>query len=205
MYYVSHFCRRALWLRGGRVEALGGVDEVVRDYETYLSLKSAESAEAPGAAAPVRSERPARPARITGVRLVDAPGRPAVYRPGDPLTVEVACEALSASEKLHVGVGINRVDGFEVAAFSTHHDRRPPLTGDTEYRLRMTLPSIPLVKGEFTLYVFLLDEPGLHVYDEHVQPSAFRVESERYTFGLVAVDHVWEQPTAEPAVAGARA
>ncbi|HEX2163414.1 MAG TPA: ABC transporter ATP-binding protein, partial [Thermoanaerobaculia bacterium] len=31
MYYVSAFCQRALWLRQGRVEALGPVDRVVRE------------------------------------------------------------------------------------------------------------------------------------------------------------------------------
>jgi ABC-type multidrug transport system ATPase subunit len=39
MYYVSAFCQRALWLRNGRVEALGPVD-VVRDYEDFLSVRS---------------------------------------------------------------------------------------------------------------------------------------------------------------------
>ena len=46
MYYVSFFCQRALWLRNGRVEAMGPVLDVVRDYENFLVTKSATTAAA---------------------------------------------------------------------------------------------------------------------------------------------------------------
>jgi hypothetical protein len=49
-----------------------------------------------------------------------------------------------------------------------------------------------LVKGEFTLYIFLLDEEGLHVYDQKVIPGSFQVRSPAYVFGLVRVEHAWE-------------
>jgi len=212
MYYVSHFCRRALWLRDGRPEALGDVETVVREYETFLNLKTAAARQAP----PTVEEKPpadddlVRPARITAVRLLDGAGGRPVYHRGDALSLEIICEAESPDEPLHLGVGINRVDGIEVAAFSTHQDGRPPLSGDTTYRLRLELPSLPLLKGDFTVYVFLLDEPGLHVYDERVVPSAFQVKGPGYRFGLVEVEHAWErlpaaESAAEPAAVGVRA
>jgi lipopolysaccharide transport system ATP-binding protein len=43
MYYVSAFCQRALWLRQGKMEALGPVSEVVRKYENFLVAKSAHA------------------------------------------------------------------------------------------------------------------------------------------------------------------
>ena len=50
-----------------------------------------------------------------------------------------------------------------------------------------------MLKGEFSLYVFLLDEEGLHVYDQKVLPSAFSIEtSEEYRFGLIETEHAWE-------------
>jgi hypothetical protein len=48
-----------------------------------------------------------------------------------------------------------------------------------------------LVKGEFTLYIFLLDEKGLHIYDQRIVQRAFTVQSPAYSFGLVQVDHAW--------------
>ncbi len=48
------------------------------------------------------------------------------------------------------------------------------------------------MKGEFTLYIFLLDEGGLHIYDQRVIQSAFNVRSPAYAFGLVHVEHAWD-------------
>src|SRR5436305_318050 len=76
MYYVSAFCQRALWLRHGRVEALGGVGEVVREYENFLLAKSkAHAVDAAGAPAPHTPEpRPPAPTRLREVRLATAAG-----------------------------------------------------------------------------------------------------------------------------------
>ncbi|HSS50534.1 MAG TPA: hypothetical protein VLX28_16480, partial [Thermoanaerobaculia bacterium] len=67
-----------------------------------------------------------------------------------------------------------------------------PRTGDTRYASRLRIPDLPLIKGEFTLYIFLLDEGGLHIYDQRVLPNVFTVHSPSYSFGLVRVDHSWE-------------
>jgi lipopolysaccharide transport system ATP-binding protein len=58
--------------------------------------------------------------------------------------------------------------------------------------LRLEIPRLPLVKGEFTLYIFLLDERGLHIYDQRILQSAFTVRSPVYAFGLVEVEHAWD-------------
>jgi lipopolysaccharide transport system ATP-binding protein len=186
MYYVSAFCRQALWLRKGRVEALGSVERVVREYESFLVAKSAQAAEpAPAAAAPALS-----PARLVAVRL-DEPRRGRPYTPGDPWELEVEWETEDAGLAFHLGIGVNRADGVEVCSFATHLDGLAPVTGERSHAVRLSIPRLPLVKGEFTLYVFLLDEAGLHVYDQRVIPGAFAVQSPAYAFGLVRVDHSW--------------
>jgi lipopolysaccharide transport system ATP-binding protein len=108
------------------------------------------------------------------------------------LEIEIEWEAEDPRRAFHVGVGVNRNDGVEVCSFATHLDGLPPLSGERSYRARLRIPSLPLVKGEFMLYVFLLDEEGLHIYDQRVLRRAFAVESPRYTFGLVRVEHRWD-------------
>jgi homopolymeric O-antigen transport system ATP-binding protein len=188
MYYVSAFCQRALWLRQGRVEALGPVAAVVRDYENFLVAKSARAAAANPAAA---SEPRALPARIVSAQLVE-PGRDFLYRCGDPWELEVEWQAEDPGLAFHLGVGINRVDEVEVCSFATHLDGLPPLTGERNYSARLRIPSLPLVKGEFTLYIFLMDEEGLHIYDQRRIAGAFTVHSPSYAFGLVRADHHWD-------------
>ena len=69
MYYVSVFCQQALWLRAGRAEALGPVDQVVREYEAFLARKSAAAERGPAGGGPrAAAGKPGTPGR-------GAPGR----------------------------------------------------------------------------------------------------------------------------------
>jgi ABC-type polysaccharide/polyol phosphate transport system ATPase subunit len=188
MYYVSAFCQRALWLRNGRAEALGPVNDVVREYENFLVAKTAKAAESEPVPATPASSR--LPARIVSARLIE-PEIDLLYAQGDPWELEVEWETADPRLAFHLGVGINRSDGIEVCSFSSHLDGVPPVSGETLYTARLAIPSLPLVKGEFTLYIFLLDEKGLHIYDQRIVQRAFTVQSPAYSFGLVQVDHSW--------------
>lgn len=201
MYYVSAFCQRAVWLREGRVAAQGRTDEVVREYEGFLTAKSraAESARAEGRLHDEADAGAPGPARITSVRLLGgeagggngAGDDPRRYRHGDSLTVEIEWESDLPGSGFHVGVGVNRVDEVEVLSFATHLDGREAVTGAGSHRLRLEVTELPLLKGLFTLYVFLLDGEGLHVYDRRILLGAFEMESPSYVFGMVAAEHEW--------------
>jgi len=179
-------------MRNGRIEGLGPVLDVIRSYESFLLAKGAATeAAAPGGAG-TSSAEPLRPgpARLGAVRLVGAPAEP-VYAPEQPLELEIEWEAQDPRLGFHVGVGINRIDEVEVLSFSTHADGLPACTGERAYSVRLLLPKLPLVKGEFTIYIFLLDEEGLHIYDQRILRRAFSVKSPSYTFGLFRADHEW--------------
>ena len=187
MYYVSAFCQRALWLKGGRVAALGPVEEVVREYENFLVAKSvARQEEEPEAA-----EAAYRPARIAGSRL-NLPGPLPRYATGEPWELQIEWETEDPGLAFHLGVGINRADEVEVCSFATHLDGLPSWTGRRRYRARLRIPDLPLVKGEFTVYIFLLDNRGLHIHDQRRIARAFAVHSPFYEFGLVRAGHAWD-------------
>jgi len=139
-----------------------------------------------------------RPARLLGVRVsggasAEAPtGAVPLFAPGDTLEIEIEFESRRADLSFHVGIGVNRIDDLEVCSLATHLDGRPPMTGRTHYRISAVLPRLTLVKGEFTLYVFLLDEAGLHIYDQRIYRRAFGVHSPGYAFGVVAHEHRWQ-------------
>jgi ABC-type polysaccharide/polyol phosphate transport system ATPase subunit len=189
MYYVSAFCQQALWLHDGRVEALGPVLDVVRDYENFLVAKSATAAAASLEAPPEPIS--IGPARITEVALPGAAADP-LFENGQPWEIEVSWETQDSRTPFHLGVGVNRIDEVEVFSFSTHADGLAPFLGERTYQARLRLPRLPLVKGEFTIYIFLLDEEGLHIYDQRVLQRAFRVQSPSYAFGLVRAEHFWD-------------
>jgi hypothetical protein len=57
--------------------------------------------------------------------------------------------------------------------------------------VRLRLDELPLVKGDFILYIFLMDERLLHVFDRRIVRSAFSVTAERYEAGLFHAPHRW--------------
>ena len=91
----------------------------------------------------------------------------------------------------HLGVGLNRPDEVEVASFLSHRSDAGPWTGNTHHTVRLEIPELPLVKNTFKLYVFLLAEDGLHIYDTRILEDAFSVEYDDYPFGIVAIGHQW--------------
>lgn len=208
MYYVSAFCQRALWMREGRVESLGPTGEVISAYEAFLGAKVEKATPQPVS---VPDALPA-PARLRGVEIVGGVGRASDDEPiripsGASLSVDVSWTTTTPDLPVHLGVALNRTsDGIEVCAFGTHQDGLPPYqqapdAGLATQRAFLTVPELSLVKGEFTLYVYLIDESGLHVYDQRIVPAAFRVESEGYRFGICQMPHQWTASTSGAAAA----
>jgi len=168
--------------------------DVIRDYESFLLAKGAATEAAAPAHASAETAMPTAPARLVTARLLGVPDDP-IYAPDEPWEMEIEWETEDPRMSFHVGVGVNRIDEVEVFSFSTRADGLPACTGQTRYRARLRLPRLPLVKGEFTLYIFLLDEEGLHIYDQRILRRAFSVMSPAYSFGLVRTDHHWDLDT----------
>ena len=179
MYYISAFCTQALWLQNGQVAAYGPSQEVVRQYEEFLLAKAGQSH--------ADDALVAGPARITDVRL---PGG-TLARQGETLAIEIDWKTDDPALEFHVGFGLNRLDGVEVCSFSTQQDGRQPFRGGGRFTARLELPDLQIVKGRFTVYAFLLDGAGLHIYDRQILADAFAVESPRYAIGLAHFPHRW--------------
>ncbi len=185
MYYISYFCKRALWLHHGRAEAYGPSEDVVRAYENYLATKSAPEKQA--------ATKTYGPARITGLRFADRPcgldQEP--FEPQQPWQLDIEWQAESLELEMHLGVTINTVSHVQVCSFGSHQDGRECFTGSREYTASLLIPELPFTKGEFSLYIYVLDEKGLHVYDQEFLPAAFSAASSTYKFGFMQVDHRW--------------
>lgn len=192
MYYVSAFCRRALWLRNGKPEALGPAESVVREYESFLLAKGKASREA-AATAEREAEAAGKPARLKAVRQIEAEasGRPGSFRHRDPWALQIEWESDDPERGFHVAVGIDRIDDVQVLVMSTYHDGLEPLRGKTDHRVRLEIPRLPLLSGSFSIQVYILDEAALHVYDGRKLRGELRVESSSYSVGLVEAEHGW--------------
>ena len=185
MYYISAFCKRALWLRDGRIEALGPTQQVVPRYEAFLDAKSDQGEEAPQ----IVEAAPSAPAHIDEVRLLTGP----TYRHGGSLELEIRWSCNDPGMAFHLCVGLNRPDELEVASFLSSRSGAGPWTGATRHAVRLEIPDLPLVKNAFKLYVFLLAGDALHIHDTRILENAFTMEYDEYPFGIVAIPHHWRE------------
>lgn len=192
MYLVTSFCERALWLRDGRVERIGRVDEVVEAYETYLMQRHKRSITTEG-----HEAGPAvgggQVARLRRMSIEGPDGRSgAALEPGQGVTVTVEVETVDPSTRFHVGVAFEAADGRCVFAAGTHYDGLPPLTGKSEHRARLHVASLPLTSGSYLVSGFLLDDSGVAAYDQVALQGALRIEGSTWTPSMLRLDHEWE-------------
>jgi lipopolysaccharide transport system ATP-binding protein len=197
MYQVKKLCDRALWLRQGRVAALGPVDEVI---DAYLEYTRVRDQEAPAQTA--ATGRDASVLRLVDVTLEGGSGEDgATWQSGAPLTVRVVLER-GAGADLEPGVGIAfvRNDGLVCYCVSTEMDgvtmERHP---DGTFRAALQVPKLPLLGGGYYLNVATIDNrSALLIYDVQERRCPFRVRNPSDEFGVFRVDHQWHDEGGAP-------
>lgn len=191
-YQLRVICEQAIWLRAGRVAMMGDTLKVVTEYESYLRGRIAERcAEAPVSKPAVEQHGPRQAPWITDISLIvnGRTGTRHEAQTGDDLCIAVAYEVPMPPTAVHVGVRIFRNDGIVCYGIGTHLDglTPPPTSGSVILRF----PSIQLLAGEYYMSVHLLDETGLHHYEERRRACSFRVYQPFIAIGLCQLRHEW--------------
>jgi len=196
MYTVTQFCSQALWLRQGRAQAMGDAREVVAAYDDYTREKTRRMEQkdpfSRGAPAEGRSETPERSAAWIETCFLDGAhaGPDALYRLGDELLATVRFRTLRPEWKYHLGAAIDRNDHLTCYAVSTLSERLPCFSLNDAYEATFRIPRLPLLRGNYFLKLFLLDETGIRVLDTKTLP--FTVVSEEEPWGVCYVPHEWK-------------
>ncbi|MBY0463993.1 MAG: Wzt carbohydrate-binding domain-containing protein, partial [Burkholderiales bacterium] len=120
-----------------------------------------------------------------------APADTPVYRSAtDSVVLDIHINPAPQLPPPTVAILISNSSGLQVCSFSTQIDKAPLAEGQTAVRLE--LPRIPLLKGDYEIDAFLLCERGIHVY-EHVRHVArFRVTQDHLEVGLVHLPRDWQ-------------
>jgi lipopolysaccharide transport system ATP-binding protein len=205
LYYVALLCDRAIWLKNGEAAAQGEALPVIRAYEAFLQEKERALLQEPaaGAVPGATATDGRRPARIAEVVVHDGSGYArAEFASGETVAFDVAVETQDPRLALQLRIGVDREDGVQVLAVDTRLEPWAPLTGARAYRVRLTLPRVPIAQGDFRVYVYLGDEKALHVHDLRILRPGFSVVAPEYVVGLVSPEHAWSlpEPDAAPAL-----
>lgn len=193
MYFVSTLCDHALWLSGGAIAAQGESQQVVLEYEKFLSRRDrVENAATAAAAAPGAGSRSDTHGHLLSVELCDGAGtRRDEFRPGEPWGVELVFAGDEISRALQIHLAVSTRDNVVCFSADSRLDGFGPFVGREKYRVRIAVDSLPLAKGEFVVHAYLGDENSLALYDARSDTS-FHVDSDAWRSGLMAVPARWE-------------
>lgn len=190
MYQVEALCTRALWLERGQVQAAGDPATVVARYQTFLDSDFVQAGQGKR-----ETSVPTGHARIlTVLTQVDDIVGTALEVQSAQQTLEV-CVKFASDPILPVpvaAVSINGADGRILASSSTQVDDLV-LVRDEVGRGTATIkfPGIPLLKGEYFVWAYLLSEDGIHTYDTASNVASLHFKQQGLEQGIVSLAHIW--------------
>ena len=199
MYQVEALCTRALWLEKGTVQQMGNPAAVVARYQSFLDRDAIQTSTASRT-----HGSPQGHARILAVqtRVDDAQGTSLEVQSGrQALGVSVGFASDPALPSPVVAVTINGPDGRILASSSTHADGLVLPRDETgRGTASIEFPKIPLLKGEYFVWVYLLSENGIHIYDTASNVATLHFSQQTLEQGMVTLAHSWQgAPGAEGA------
>jgi lipopolysaccharide transport system ATP-binding protein len=206
LYQVEALCDHVLWVDAGRIRSAGTPASVIAAYEEFLWMESPLAS----ATQPAGDQTPSEDA---------APITAPVPRAGDlPRFTSLRVRVDGIEAKAHrVQSGVSNIaiemnfypghdlpmpsvavvftggDGRIVASAGTVNDGLTLTLGvDRLGHVTAHFPKLPLLKGNYSLWVYLMCEQGVHIYEEVVQIAELHVEQRGLARGIVELPHAWE-------------
>ena len=190
LYTVANFCDRTMWLKEGRVQAIGDTKEVISAYEDYLREKEERIK---------KTERPVlstsaseKVAEVKDIRLM-ADGQPVETSVQHSSNIEVIFDfEIFEDADVHVGFAVDRNDGLCCFADSMHKQGLTPFHGPGRESLTISFKKLPLLGGAYKVIIFLLGENGILIYDRKDSPI-FKVDTTEKEWGVCYMHHEWKR------------
>lgn len=201
IYHVQSICDRVLWLEQGSVKAIGGPEEVLNCYQATLDAASAQDDQPPGAE-PATTPEQSFKGRLLSVEVSadGIVGVPLRLRSGaSRLSIRASYRVDPALPVPSVFIALSTADNRPVFGAVSLHDQvqlRRDASGAGSVSL--SFPAIPLLRGQYSVQVFLACERALHVYDQATLDRALEVEQADYSAGAGLVELAREWQVDEP-------
>ena len=171
---ITSMCTEAAWVDHGEIREVGTAEDVVASYMAAVHSEAAEYAEQAEQHPPGKRYGSGQ-AEITDVSFVDGDGQAvSSFRTGDPLTMRLEYRAEEVDDELVCGIGVLRAENLAYLFGQNTVQAGVPLPRK-EGTVEFTLPSLPLLKGEYLVNVVLHDRSGRHIYDCHDRKYWFSV------------------------------
>jgi len=170
---IRALCKRAAWIDAGEVREVGPSHDVVSAYLGGVHKRVTQS-RAPESIP--ENHYGTGEAEITSVRFLDADGDESPsFCTGQAMTVRVAYKASAPIEGATCGIAVFRADNHSYLIGQSTHGAKIKLTLSEAGVIDMTLPSVPLLKGQYLVTVALERADVKEVFDLHDREYSFVV------------------------------
>jgi lipopolysaccharide transport system ATP-binding protein len=207
-YHVESICSRAIWLEQGQLRLVGDAPRVVAAYNDFIGAQAhgfdaapsggpADQAPMAGSDVPTAETAAFRPGqgRLLAVqaRSGDQAGRRLhLHTLADDLNLEIEFQVDPGLPAPSVIMSLFSRSGVLVASAGCHNDgvvlqRDAAGVG----RACLTMPRLPLLKGNYFINVFLACERGLHYYDSALYAIELELTQDGLEQGVVTLPHHW--------------
>ncbi len=208
---IEQICDRSIWFKDGLIEREGSPYDVHPYYLDFMGRKNQPereitveetSVEQTDDAEELATEVGAVPedtqfrwgskeAIILAVKLLDATGKEkAVFKTGEPMTIQLQYKCNRKIEDAVIGIGIFRNDGLQCYGVNTNIDRFGDIVLQPEGIFQCVLQANLLLEGEYWLDVAIHKEDGF-AYDYWKNSKTFRMYSDIADAGVVRLVHEW--------------
>ncbi len=200
LYAVREVCERTIWLHEGTVRLLTDSPTVIDAYQDHVRARDAAPdpmAQPATAAAATPTIREDLACHLREVALAAMDGESALIS-GGRLEVRILASISDTIRQEGVGLGllIVRNDGVWCYGVSTGIDAVDPLVslGEQRYGARFVIDPLPLLAGQYSFTVALMDVQRHHMYDTWTGAAPFTVTHAGRDVGLVRLEHHWVSP-----------
>lgn len=198
IYQVAALCDRAIWLDKGKIAMIGSSSDVTNQYgQTLLDTDSHTKNSTQPQPTSTQPTSNSGTARITDVQAsVDGKSgtQLAATSQKSTLTVAVQFDFDPELPTPSLVITFSTIDGLGISSTSSYHDN-VDLTHyvSQDKTIEVVFPSIPLLKGDYTLSVYLGCENAIHCYDSALNIIQLKIEQESTEQGFVMLPHYWKQ------------
>ena len=182
---VEQFCDRVLFIHHGKVVEDGEPRRVLATFRKFLADE--KSLGLIRESATPRLRRGTGEVKLNEVRFNGTPGESgATAEHRGMLRITARWKSECPVERLFLQLQVHSVQGF-----LCEESRRavPRMHGEGE--LRLEIPALPLLPGDYEVSLAALGSDGMLVYDEHQRLYSLKVTGASAEAGLVALDPRW--------------
>jgi ABC-type polysaccharide/polyol phosphate transport system ATPase subunit len=186
LHALRGLCSRAVWLRDGRVEQIGGVDEVVSQFEEYLRQRGTDDSLRPGTRSGTGE------VVVDAVRLLNEAGQECSTLPsGETLRVAIDFEVLEPVDSPIMGVALFRDDGVYCYGPNTRDDLRLRGVYHGRYTFEAEFPKLALLPGHYEISLAFYDKEHVYAYAWHHRLYKLQIVGDVDLHGVVRLPHTF--------------